>query len=71
MTSYSFVEAKGNMAKIVREAEQGDPVELMRDGQTVVVVLSMKEYTRLIAGQTCLSMLTIQNKMRRHNWNNQ
>ena len=54
MKSYSLVEAKGNMAKIVREVEQGGPVELTQVGQSVVVVLSIKKYARLMAEQRLL-----------------
>jgi prevent-host-death family protein len=47
MTTYSIAEANSKLAQIVREAEEGRPVELTRRGQPVAVVLSTHEYRRL------------------------
>lgn len=47
MVEYSIAEANSNLAKIVREAENGEPVKLIRRGKPVAVVLSLKEYERL------------------------
>lgn len=47
MTEYSIAEANSHLAKIVREAEAGVPVRLMRHGKPVAVLLSVAEYERL------------------------
>ena len=44
---YSIAEARIQLARIVREAERGRPVELTRIGRPVVVLLSAPEYARL------------------------
>ena len=44
--SYSIVEARDNLAKIVRESESS-PVELTRRGRPVAVLVSLDEFERL------------------------
>lgn len=49
-TSYSIAEARNQFTSVVRAAEgQSDPIQIMRHGKPVVVMLSMAEYERLIA----------------------
>lgn len=48
MTEYSIAEANSNLAKIIREAEAGKPVKLMRRGKPVAVLLSLEAYERLL-----------------------
>jgi prevent-host-death family protein len=47
MVEYSIAEANNKLAKIVRDAESGKPVKLVRRGKPVAVVLSLREYERL------------------------
>lgn len=47
MIEYSIAEANSNFARVVREAEAGRPVTLMRRGQPVAVVISTKQYAQL------------------------
>ncbi len=48
MASYSIAEASSNLPALVHEAEASGPVKLTRQGEAVAVVLSMKEYQRLL-----------------------
>lgn len=48
MVEYSIAEANSNFAKIVREAEAGRPVTLVRRGRPVAVVISTKQYAQLM-----------------------
>lgn len=48
MIQYSVAEGNSNFAKIVREAEAGRPVTLMRRGKPVAVVISTKQYAQLM-----------------------
>ena len=50
MTRHSLAEAELKLDTVANEAEAG-PVELLRDGEPVAVVLSMAEYERLRRGQ--------------------
>ena len=43
----SIAEAKSHLSKVVRQAEDGPPVELTRRGRPVAVVLSIRDYERL------------------------
>ncbi len=43
----SIAEARNNLSKLVRAAEQGEPIELTRRGQPVVVLVSADEFRRL------------------------
>ncbi|MCS7054953.1 MAG: type II toxin-antitoxin system Phd/YefM family antitoxin [Thermoflexales bacterium] len=47
MTEYSMAEANNNLAKIMREVENGEPVKLLRRGKPVAVTVSLQEYERL------------------------
>ena len=46
---YSIAEARNNLARLVHEAEDGDPVRLTRRGLPVAVILSLAEYERMRA----------------------
>ena len=50
LKQYSIDSAQDHLPEIVREAERGSPVELMREGEPVADVLSVQEYDRLAAG---------------------
>ena len=43
----SIAEARNNLSKLVRAAEQGEPIELTRRGQPVVVLVSADTFRRL------------------------
>jgi prevent-host-death family protein len=43
----SIAEARNNLSKLVRAAEQREPIELTRRGQPVVVLVSADESRRL------------------------
>ncbi|MBT9316110.1 type II toxin-antitoxin system Phd/YefM family antitoxin [Leptothoe spongobia] len=47
MTQYSIAQLRERFAQLVHEAEQGNRVEITRQGQRVAVLLSAKEYERL------------------------
>lgn len=44
---YSISRARDNLARLVHEAEAGEPVELTRRGRPVAVLMSIETYTRL------------------------
>ncbi|MGH2585042.1 MAG: type II toxin-antitoxin system Phd/YefM family antitoxin [Dehalococcoidia bacterium] len=44
---YSIAEARDHLPGIVREVENGSPVQITRRGKPVVVMLSLEEYRRL------------------------
>lgn len=46
---YSIAEARANLPTIVDEVEAGNDVELTRRGKPVAVVISRREYERLLA----------------------
>jgi prevent-host-death family protein len=48
MVEYSIAEGNSSFAKIVREAENKGPVKIVRRGKPIAVVLSVKEYERLV-----------------------
>lgn len=52
MIEYSIAEANSNLARIVREAEAGRPVTLVRRGKPVAVVISTKQYAQLSSRNT-------------------
>jgi len=52
---YSIAEARSNLPKLVREAEAGKAVELTRRGEGVAVLISRKEYERLVTGRRSFS----------------
>jgi prevent-host-death family protein len=49
MSDFSIAEAKSHLAWLVQQAESGQPVRIIRRGQSVVVLLSSAEYDRLMA----------------------
>jgi prevent-host-death family protein len=44
---YSVAEARSKLPALIREAEEGEAVEITRRGRAVAVVLSMTEYRRM------------------------
>ncbi|MCP4360110.1 MAG: type II toxin-antitoxin system Phd/YefM family antitoxin [Chloroflexi bacterium] len=51
-TTYSIAEARNQFTALVRDVEKtARPIEVTRRGQPVVVILSTKEYVRLLANQ--------------------
>lgn len=48
---YSIAEARHDLAAIVHELEGRDFIELTRRGEPVAVMLSLREYRRLVAGR--------------------
>lgn len=50
--TYSIAEARDQFAALVRNAEESNhPVQVTRRGQPVAVILSAKEYARLLDNQ--------------------
>ncbi|MCA9943175.1 MAG: type II toxin-antitoxin system Phd/YefM family antitoxin [Anaerolineales bacterium] len=50
--TYSIAEARNQFASIVRDAEETNrPVQVTRRGLPVVVILSAKEYAKLLVNQ--------------------
>ncbi len=47
---YSIAEARNGLAKLVREAEAGQNVELTRRGRAVAVLVGRGDYERLVSG---------------------
>jgi len=47
---YSIAEARRNLPKLVREAENGRPVELTRHGQPVAVLIGRRSLERIASG---------------------
>ncbi len=45
---YSIEQIAVNLNKIIQEAEQGEPIEITREGEQVAVILSTAEYKRLL-----------------------
>lgn len=45
---YSIEQIPVNLNKIIQEIEQGEPIEITRQGQQVAVILSTAEYQRLL-----------------------
>ena len=51
-TTHSIAEARNQFAALIRNAEENhQPVQVTRRGQPVAVILSAKEYARLLANQ--------------------
>ncbi len=48
---YSVAQARDHFAQIIHEAEKGKPIQIMRRGKPVAVVLSLDEYQRLTSKQ--------------------
>lgn len=47
MEQFSIAEARNRFTEIVRRAERGEPVRLLRRGRAVAVLLSIRDYQRL------------------------
>jgi len=47
---HSIAEARSNLAKLVREAEQGRAVELTRHGESVAVIVGRRQFEQLTSG---------------------
>jgi prevent-host-death family protein len=47
---YSITEAKNKLSRLVREAERGTPVKIMRRGELVAVIVSADACRRLTPG---------------------
>lgn len=45
---HTIADARANLADLVREAESGRPVELTRRGKRVAVLVSTRDYERLV-----------------------
>lgn len=45
---YSIEKIAVNLNKIIQEVEQGEPIEITRQGQQIAVILSTAEYELLI-----------------------
>ncbi len=48
---HSIAEARRNLPRLVREAENGKPVELTRRGEPVAVLIGRRRFERLAAGR--------------------
>lgn len=46
---YSISEAQDRFTQIIHDVENGEPVQIMRHGKSVAVVLSLEEYQRLVS----------------------
>jgi prevent-host-death family protein len=44
---YSIAEARDRLARLIKEAEKGAPVQLTRRGKPVAVLVSMSDYQKL------------------------
>lgn len=47
----SIAEARSNLPQLIREAEEGNVVELTRHGEQVAVLIGRKQYDQLTAGR--------------------
>jgi prevent-host-death family protein len=45
---YSIEQIPVNLNKIIEEAEQGEPIQITRQGKQVAVIISTAEYERLL-----------------------
>ncbi len=48
---YSIAQARDRFAQIIHDVENGKPVQIVRHGKPVAVVLSLEEYQRLTSDQ--------------------
>jgi prevent-host-death family protein len=48
---YSVAQARDRFAQIIHDAEKGKPIQIMRRGKPVAVVLSLLQYQRLTSKQ--------------------
>ena len=52
MIEATVVDAKNQLPRLIRRAEQGEPVHITRHGKPVAVLLAEQDYARLIKGGT-------------------
>ena len=53
---YSVEQIPVNINKILQDVEQGEPVQITRQGQQVAVILSTAEYARLLNKKSSFSL---------------
>lgn len=46
---YSITQIRDRFAQIVRQVEKGKPIQVLRQGKPVAIILSMGEYQRLLS----------------------
>lgn len=46
----SIAEARNDLPQLIREAEAGEAIELTRRGESVAILLGLRQYERLTAG---------------------
>ncbi|MBD1805586.1 type II toxin-antitoxin system Phd/YefM family antitoxin [Microcoleus sp. FACHB-SPT15] len=51
LNQYSIAQVRDRFAQIIHDAENGKPVQIVRHGKPVAVVLSLEEYQRLTSDQ--------------------
>jgi PTS system cellobiose-specific IIB component len=53
---YSIEQISGNLNKILQDIEQGEPIQIMQQGQQIAVILSATEYERLLQEKSSFSL---------------
>ena len=51
MSAVSIAEARNTLTRLIRKAEDGEPVHITRHGKPVAVLVSRDEYERLSSGE--------------------
>lgn len=51
MSAVSIAEARNTFTRLIRQAEDGEPVHITRRGEPVAVLVSSEEYERLQSGE--------------------
>ena len=51
MPAVSIAEARNTLTRLIRKAEDGEPVHITRHGKPVAVLVSRDEYERLESGE--------------------
>ncbi len=64
MNAASIAQAKGQLTRLVHQAEQGEAVQITRRGKAVAVLVSAAEYQRLRQGQERRSFWDLITEMR-------
>lgn len=52
---YSIEQIPGNLNKILQDIEQGEPIQIMQQGQQIAVILSAAKYQRLLKEKSSFS----------------
>lgn len=52
---YSIEQIPDNLSKILQNIEQGEPIQIMQQGQQIAVILSTAEYERLLQKKSSFS----------------